>query len=129
MNWYVHGSFDGVAAMDDIAIMPLVARQTRHRGSRVNDEHAHVAMPKLYGAPAYARPPAVPVATAERPFDPDDLPLESERTGEEDDLASELKAHPYTAVAAGDASHGSGGGILRGRAFRLRVPGRHREAR
>jgi hypothetical protein len=92
----------------------------------VNDEHAHVALPKLYGAPAYARPPLVPEATAERPFDPDDLPLESERSRDEHDLASELKAHPYTAVAASDAAHGSGGGILRGRAFRLRVPGRQR---
>jgi hypothetical protein len=95
----------------------------------VNDEHAHVAMPKLYGAPAYARPPVVPVASAERPFDPDDLPLESERTRDEHDLASQLKAHPYSAAEAGDASRGSGVGVLRGRAFRLRVPGRHREAR
>ncbi len=95
----------------------------------MNDEHVHVAMPKLYGAPAYARPPAVPIESAERPFDPDDLPLESERSGEEAHLAGQLQAHPYTAVAASDASHGSGGGILRGRAFRLRVPGRQRETR
>jgi len=95
----------------------------------VNDEHAHVAMPKLYGAPAYARPPVVPVESAERPFDPDDLPLESERTGEEHDLVTRLKAHPYVAVATSDPAHGPNGGILRGRAFRLRVPGRHRETR
>ena len=93
----------------------------------MNDEHAHVAMPKLYGAPAYARPPIVPVSSSERPFDPDDLPLESERSGEEHELVSHLPAHPYAAVATSDQGHGSGGGILRGRAFRLRVPGRNRE--
>ncbi|MEO8462074.1 MAG: hypothetical protein ABI555_02590 [Chloroflexota bacterium] len=38
------------------------------------DEHKHVALPKLYGAPAYARP-SVPHASIERPFDPDGLPL------------------------------------------------------
>ena len=95
----------------------------------MNDEHAHVAMPKLYGAPAYARPPVVPVDTAERPFDPDDLPLESERTSEEHEVATELKPRPYAAVAASEHSNASGGGILRGRAFRLRVPGRQRETR
>ena len=95
----------------------------------MNDEHAHVAMPKLYGAPAYARPPVVPVASSERPFDPDDLPLEAERTDDDQSLASELKAHPYATVAASDAAHASGGGILRGRSFRLRVLGRQRETR
>jgi hypothetical protein len=89
----------------------------------VKDEHAHVALPKLYGAPAYARPPVLPVAPVERPFDPDDLPLEAERTRDEEQLASELKAHPYAAVASTDAGRGSGSG-LRARAFRLRIPGR-----
>ena len=45
-----------------------------------NDEHGQFALPKLYGAPAYARPPAIPVAPVDRPFDPDYLPLESEQT-------------------------------------------------
>jgi hypothetical protein len=35
-------------------------------------------MPRLYGAPAYARPPRLMLS--ERPFDPDDLPLEADRT-------------------------------------------------
>ena len=95
----------------------------------MNDEHAHVAMPKLYGGPAYARPPVIPVAPVERPFDPDDLPLESERSREDDDPAHHLPAHPYAAVASSDPSHAGSHGVLRGRAFRLRVPGRHREAR
>ncbi|MGZ3632227.1 MAG: hypothetical protein ACXWQ6_07305, partial [Candidatus Limnocylindrales bacterium] len=36
----------------------------------------HMAMPRLLGAPAYARPPAA-VAIARRPFDPDELPIEA----------------------------------------------------
>jgi hypothetical protein len=90
----------------------------------VNEER-HIALPKLFGAPAYARPPVVPVAPVERPFDPDDLPLESERTRDEHEIASELAAHPYGAVAI-SSDHVGGGGrtVLRGRAFRLRLPGR-----
>src|SRR3954464_12125542 len=119
-----HGSSDGATTPRRAAIMPVAARPTGHRGCRVNDEHAHVALPKLYGAPAYARPPVLPVAPVERPFDPDDLPLEAERPPEEAKLASELKAHPYTAVASSDPGRGSGTGHLRARAFRLRIPGR-----
>jgi hypothetical protein len=46
-------------------------------------EEQHVALPHLYGAPAYSRPPR-PVETLTRPFDMDELPLEAERT--EDDV-------------------------------------------
>jgi hypothetical protein len=109
--------------------MPVVGRQDRSRGARVNDEHAHVAMPKLYGAAAYARPPVVPVEPVERPFDPDDLPLESERTREEQEYVQTIAAHPYGASASSEQAHGVGGGLLRGRAFRLRVPGRHHDGR
>jgi hypothetical protein len=35
-------------------------------------------MPRLYGAPSYSRPPHQ--HRSERPFDPDDLPLEAHRT-------------------------------------------------
>ena len=42
----------------------------------------HVAYPKLYGAPAYARPPR-PALPDPRPLDPDDLPIEADRTAEE----------------------------------------------
>jgi hypothetical protein len=48
-----------------------------------NDDYGHVAMPKLFGAPAYARPPITPVEPAERPVDPDDLPIEAEQTEDE----------------------------------------------
>lgn len=46
------------------------------------DETRHVALPKLYGGPAYARP-VVSVASSERPFDPDELPLVVAMTEEE----------------------------------------------
>lgn len=36
-------------------------------------------MPRLYGAPAYTAPRRHP-ADSQRPFDPDDLPLESYRS-------------------------------------------------
>jgi hypothetical protein len=42
----------------------------------------YCALPKLYGAPAYARAPK-PVPDSERPFDPDDLPIVAERTDDE----------------------------------------------
>ena len=38
------------------------------------DETRHVALPKLVGGPAYARP-VLMVEHSERPFDPDELPL------------------------------------------------------
>jgi hypothetical protein len=52
-------------------------------------EEQHVALPKLVGAPAYARP-ATAVAHTPRPFDPDDLPLEAHRTEDERELADTL---------------------------------------
>lgn len=62
------------------------------------DEQRHVALPKLYGAPAYARPPVVPAAPAPRPISPDDLPIAAEMT--EEDLGL-LSIHP---VADGPAA-------------------------
>ena len=44
------------------------------------NEEQHIALPKLYGAPAYGRPPRAVVEAAPRPPDPDDLPLEVFRT-------------------------------------------------
>lgn len=94
-----------------------------------NNDGPHVALPKLYGAPAYARPkPAV--AGTDRPFDPDDLPLEAERTGEEADLVRELAGRPYagdgpmvraatSTPARGDVS--AAPPALRPRPFRLRA--------
>jgi hypothetical protein len=63
-------------------------------------DEQHVALPKLYGAPAYARPPRQ-VADGDRPFDPDDLPIETEQTEEERELLSVLPARSY---APGGAS-------------------------
>ena len=61
----------------------------------MNDERGQFALPKLYGAPAYARPPRLVPAEVEKPFDPDDLPIEVEMTPEERELAATLPAHAY----------------------------------
>lgn len=87
------------------------------------DEHTHVALPKLYGAPAYARPPVTPVRPVDKPFDPDELPLEAAQTDEERELARILASRPYeggaTTEPASDARDGRP--LLRGRPFRLRA--------
>ena len=57
-------------------------------------DEQHVALPKLYGAPAYARPTIV-VAVVPRPFDPDDLPIEAIQTDEEREIAASLPARAY----------------------------------
>jgi hypothetical protein len=57
-------------------------------------DEQHIALPKLYGAPAYARPTIV-VETAPRPFDPDDLPIEAVQTEEEREIVASLPAHAY----------------------------------
>ncbi len=46
------------------------------------DPHPYYALPKLFGAPAYARPPKF-VPDSERPFDTDDLPIAVEQTEDE----------------------------------------------
>jgi hypothetical protein len=73
----------------------------------VSIDEQHVALPKLYGAPAYARP--APVAEAgPRPFDPDDLPIEAAQTEEERELAASL---PARAWAPGGSLIENGAGI------------------
>lgn len=57
-------------------------------------DEQHVALPKLFGAPAYARPVAI-VAETPRPFDPDDLPIEAVMTDEEREIAASLPAQAY----------------------------------
>lgn len=59
-------------------------------------DEQHIAFPKLYKAPAYARPPA-PVDPADRPFDPDELPLLAEQIPEERALSK--SALPGIALA------------------------------
>jgi hypothetical protein len=69
----------------------------------VNQEERHLALPKLMGQPAYARP-ARPVEVHARPFDPDDLPILAEMTDEEREVADRLAADGHDR-----ASNGSGG--------------------
>jgi hypothetical protein len=57
-------------------------------------DEQHVALPKLYGAPAYARPLPI-VDPTPRPFDRDELPLEAVMTDEERDIAEEIATRPY----------------------------------
>lgn len=57
-------------------------------------DEQHVALPKLYGAPAYARPPRV-VEAVPRPFDPDDLPIEAFQSDEDRAFAATLPARSW----------------------------------
>ncbi len=90
-----------------------------------NEDHIHMALPKLYGAPAYSRPPVTPARPVERPFDPDELPLSSELNEEERALVEQLVARPYDGAASSGARPASNAGpaMLRGRPFRLRSIG------
>ena len=58
-------------------------------------DEQHVALPKLFGAPAYARPAPVAVATVPRPIDPDELPIEALMTEEDREFASSLPARAW----------------------------------
>lgn len=60
----------------------------------MSTDEQHVALPKLYGAPAYARPPAV-VADGPRPFDPDDMPIEAYQSDEDRAFAARLPARAW----------------------------------
>jgi hypothetical protein len=62
--------------------------------SSVAIEEQHVALPQLYGAPAYARPLRI-VPPTPRPFDPDDLPITAIQTNEERELAETTPARLY----------------------------------
>jgi hypothetical protein len=48
----------------------------------VSTDENHVALPKLFGAPAYSRPPRI-YDESPRPVDEDDLPIEALRTDED----------------------------------------------
>ena len=75
-------------------------------------DEQHVALPKLYGAPAYARPPR-PAEETPKPFDPDDLPITAFQTHDERELVESLPARAYA----------PGGGVILGEA-----PKEHRHA-
>ena len=81
-------------------------------------DEQHIALPKLYGAPAYGRPLDI-----ERPFDPDELPLEAHRTDEEQEFVELLPARAYAPGGAtlGRLTHTDAGTTdLRPRTFSLR---------
>ena len=69
----------------------------------------YFALPSLYGAPAYSRPPRPPVEVA-RPFDPDDLPISVEQTEEERRLADALLASSSVTAGTGVGRELPGGG-------------------
>lgn len=89
----------------------------------MSTDEQHMAFPQLYGAPAYARPPAA-VTGRERPFDPDELPIEAHQNDEEREFSSLLPARAYApgGVALGRhrTARSRAGGGLRPRAFSLR---------
>jgi hypothetical protein len=89
-----------------------------------DDQQQHVALPRLYGQPAYARPPRS-FETSERPPDPDDLPLEVVQTDEERQLVERLRDGSADGASwrAGQ-SGGSTASGLRPRPFSLRTIGR-----
>jgi hypothetical protein len=60
-------------------------------------DEERIAHPRLYGAPAYARPPSS-VASTTLPLDPDDLPIAAAQTPEEQRLAEMLEARPYQSI-------------------------------
>jgi hypothetical protein len=69
------------------------------------EEEYHVAHPRLYGAPAYARPPLQVATRTAVPINPDDLPIAAYQTEEERRVAEELQARPFglaPATSAGD---------------------------
>jgi hypothetical protein len=79
----------------------------------VSIEEQYVALPKLYGAPAYARPTGSRTE-APRPFDPDELPIEAAMTDEDREIAENLRR---SNAAAAD---GSNGPSLTARPFSIR---------
>jgi len=90
----------------------------------VSIDEQHVALPALYGAPAYARPQAAAPAKV-RPFDPDALPLEVHQTDEEREFTATLPARAYAPGGAdlyAPSASGSTGSDSRGaRPFSLRA--------
>ncbi len=55
-------------------------------------DEQHIALPQLYGAPAYARPTVVVDKVVARPFDPDELPIAADQTDEERAIAAKIPA-------------------------------------
>jgi hypothetical protein len=89
----------------------------------VSIDEQHVALPKLYGAPAYARPPHV-ADTAVRPFDPDDLPIEAFQDEDDRAFTASLPARAWApggiALDRPDAGGDPGRRTLHGKPLSLR---------
>ena len=89
-------------------------------------DEQHVALPKLMGAPAYARPAPVAVATVPRPFDPDELPIEALMTEEDREFASSLPARAWapggTIVDFAEGRHTHDGQAQRSPELRPQAP-------
>jgi hypothetical protein len=93
----------------------------------VSIDQQHVALPRLYGAPAYARPTRV-AATPDRPFDPDDLPIEALMSEEDRAFAASLPARawapggvPVDGKGDGSSQDGISGPRLSGKPLNLRA--------
>ena len=78
-----------------MSLEPTCALRRHQGGKRLvsAEEQHHIALPKLFGAPAYARP-APSVEISHRPIDPDDLPLVVEMTEEEQAEIERLASQP-----------------------------------
>lgn len=93
----------------------------------MSTDEKHVALPKLYGGPAYARPIVAPVEVKPRPFDPDEMPITAYQTADERGLLESLPARAYgpggIVLERGlDRNGGRGkGASLLARPFRLRA--------
>jgi hypothetical protein len=92
-------------ALQPVAPQPLPEAEpveaSRGRMRQAWDE-IQMAFPRLMGQPAYMRPRSL-FSPAERPFDPDDLPLEAERS-EDDRRTAEILA-----TSAGTKERDGGG--------------------
>lgn len=77
------------------------------------DPDPYFALPSLYGAPAYARAPKC-VPDAERPVNPDDLPIAAEQSEEERALAEMLQASGSYQLTAGLGLTGAASGVRYG---------------
>jgi hypothetical protein len=102
----VNGRGRGAAAPVPLPIPDEVSGSEGGGRMRQAWDQIQMAFPRLMGQPAYWRPRTM-ITPAERPFDPDDLPLEAERI-EEERIAAE-RAHASMAAARGDRGDGGRG--------------------
>lgn len=87
--------------MTDANVSPIRRTGTAATGNSELDtveQLQHVALPRLYGAPAYGRPRVAAVAETARPFDPDDLPIAAEMTDEDREILALAAAEPVEAA-------------------------------